>query len=109
MDADEGMAAVKTAGVCKANDCPGKARSMSRCKGCGAQIIFIETPNGKSMPVDPSIIPYWKDPKGDTMIVNENGNVVRCFLDGEPDEITDVGFRPHWATCPAAKQFRRKH
>ena len=80
----------------------------SRCRGCGAPLTWVGTPKGKYIPCDPPFIPYWKDNKGDTMIVNGNGEVIRCFLEGDPDKVTDAGRMPHWATCPEADMFRRK-
>lgn len=48
------------------------------CKGCGADIEWWETNNGKKLPFDPM-------PKSD------NADVT-----------------PHWASCPEADSFRRK-
>lgn len=45
--------------------------SISKCSGCDADIVWIKTAAGKSMPVD-----------GDGT--------------------------PHWATCPNAKDFKKK-
>lgn len=58
---------------------------MTTCKGCGRQIEWIKTEAGKQMPVDPDLV----------TVVLKDGRVVR-------------GYRPHWATCPNAEQFRRK-
>ncbi|MBE6972551.1 MAG: hypothetical protein E7440_01530 [Ruminococcaceae bacterium] len=77
---------------------------MSRCKGCGAEIDWVRMKSGKSMPVDP-----------EPVFVAEGGNQV--FITDEGDTITgtatesktgEVAFVPHWATCPAYKQFKRK-
>lgn len=75
---------------------------MSRCKGCGAEIDWVRMKSGKSMPVDP-----------EPVFVEEGGNQV--FITDEGDTITgtateskrgEVAFVPHWATCPAYKQFK---
>lgn len=56
----------------------------STCKGCGASIVWIKTPNGKAMPCDNAI----------ETVVTDNGEVIK-------------GRRPHWASCPAANLFRK--
>ncbi|MDI6872127.1 MAG: hypothetical protein QME79_12445 [Bacillota bacterium] len=58
---------------------------MATCKGCGKQIEWIETPAGRRMPVDP----------GRVVVVTDEGQVV-------------TGRLPHWASCPARDQFKRK-
>ncbi len=79
-----------------------------KCRGCGEEIVFIRTPTGRKMCCDAGLIPYWKDIRGRERIVTRDGEVVACRLEGEAKDITDVGHRPHWASCPAADQFRRK-
>lgn len=32
---------------------------MSRCRSCGAEIIWIKMASGKLMPVDPNPVTYW--------------------------------------------------
>ena len=81
---------------------------MAKCKGCGATIIWINTPADRHIPCDEGIVPYWKDSKGDQKIVTQDGEVVTCWLDGDPAEITGCGRIPHWATCPNANSFRKK-
>lgn len=87
---------------------PISAAAMARCKGCGAEIRWLKLPSGKSMPVNPELIPYWKDPKGDRKVMTPNGEVITCTCTGKPGEETGVGYVPHWATCPEEKQFRKK-
>lgn len=57
---------------------------MSKCKGCGAEIVWIQTENGKSMPCNAEKV----------TIVTADGKTV-------------TGHIPHWATCPAATSFRK--
>ena len=57
---------------------------MSKCKGCGAEIVWIKTTAGKAMPCDLNKM----------TIVTESGETV-------------TGYIPHWATCPAAKSFKK--
>ena len=78
----------------------------SACRGCGAPILWIKTGGGKSMPCDPEQITYWEKPKAKEKVVTPNGMVISCELDGDPQAATGVGYRPHWATCPKADQFK---
>lgn len=77
---------------------------MSRCRGCGAEIEWLRMKSGKVMPVDP-----------EPVFVAEGGNQV--FITDEGETITgsateentgEVGFIPHWATCPVEGQFRKR-
>lgn len=77
------------------------------CKSCGAPIVWIRTPAGKSMPCDAALVRYRYDPAGKCSVVTDIGTVVRCNLDfeGIPTGMARV---PHWATCPQAEKFRRR-
>ena len=55
-----------------------------KCKGCGKEIIFISTKNGKQIPCNPERL----------TIVTEAGGIAQ-------------GYTSHFATCPAAEQFRK--
>ena len=57
---------------------------MSKCKGCGAEIVWIKTKVGKAMPCDTHKV----------IIVTDEGETV-------------AGYPPHWATCPAANKFKK--
>lgn len=59
------------------------ANQISKCKGCGADIIWVKTKNGKSMPCDAK----------KQIIVTETGEVVS-------------GYTSHFATCPKSKDFK---
>ena len=55
----------------------------STCRGCGAEILWIETVNGKNMPCEVK----------QTTIVTPKGQVV-------------YGHIPHWGNCPKAADFK---
>ena len=80
---------------------------MATCKGCGAEIIWIRTLAGKSIPCDPVQVPYWEKPKGKGKVVTPNGEVLSCKFEGEPNKATGFGYVPHWGTCPRAGEFRK--
>ena len=58
---------------------------MSKCKGCGAEIVWIKTKAGKNMPCDEKKI----------TIVTDSGETI-------------TGHTPHWASCPKFKDFKEK-
>ena len=76
---------------------------MSKCKSCGAKIIWLPTIGGKSMPCDPEPIPYREDSLGSMMIVTNDGRVVRAKIDASSET---VGYVSHFATCPDAEEWR---
>lgn len=81
---------------------------MSKCKSCGAEIIWIKTANGKSMPCDPDQTTYVEAKDGKDTIITANGQVLKCILTGDMRRVTGIGYIPHWATCPSAEQHRRQ-
>lgn len=81
-------------------------RNRSTCRGCGAEIGFIKTPNGKSMPVDLEEIPY-VPAGGPYTYVTEKGIVTRG-RDPQPGELAFIGYRSHFATCPKRELFRKR-
>ena len=76
------------------------------CKIKRAQVVWIKTPAGKAMPCDPAPVYYKAAPGGKDKIVTTRGEVVSCEI-VPGGEATDAGYRPHWATCPQAGQFKR--
>ena len=79
--------------------------TMSRCKACGAEIVWVKMKTGKNMPCDAHKIPYRNTfPKGDLILVTPDGKLARGELDLNSDT---YGYESHFATCPAAKKFRR--
>ena len=45
---------------------------------------------------------------GKEKIVTPNGEVISCTFDAEPEEMTGIGYIPHWSTCPQANSFRKR-
>lgn len=82
---------------------------MGKCKGCGQEIIWIMSPAGKVIPCDPEQVTYWQKPKAPGKVVTPNGMMLSCEFDGDLQQATGIGYIPHWATCPKAGEFRRKH
>ena len=61
-----------------------------KCTGCHADIYWVKTINGKSMPVNT---------KKETIVVYDPESAAYKVISG---------YTPHWATCPAADKFRKK-
>lgn len=81
---------------------------MPRCKACGAEIIWIKTPTGKSMPCDKEPVMYWQKQGAKGKVVTKNGEVLSCVFEGKPEGATGMGFIPHWSICTNANKFRNK-
>jgi len=61
---------------------------MPKCKGCGQEIKWVEMATGKKMPLD-------HKPLQMVQVKDGIGEVIPVYM-------------PHFATCPNAKEFRRK-
>lgn len=79
----------------------------STCKGCGAAIVWIRTPGGKSMPCDATPRYYIEKPhSGSKKIVTPNGEVISCEYTEDPHKATGTGFAPHWGGLPGGRQLQ---
>lgn len=78
------------------------------CKGCGRPIVWIKTAGGRSMPCDAKPLVYWARYKAPGKVVTSNGAVISCDFKGEPSKASGIGYISHFASCPAARKFRRK-
>lgn len=80
---------------------------MANCKSCGAELVFIRMPSGRSMPCDKELVPYKQDKEGKDRVVTPNGEVIKCRLEfnGWPTGLARI---PHWATCPDEKKYKGK-
>jgi len=81
---------------------------MSKCKGCGAEIYWMKTNSGKSIPVDVFTKDYWENENGKYQILDPVKDLVNCDLTGDPDKVTGRGFIAHKTTCTGIKDFKKK-
>lgn len=72
---------------------------MAKCKLCGAEIRWIKTVAGKSMPCDPQPVAYKYRLGAKERIVTPNGEVLPCVTVGPEEKKDGLGYVPHWATC----------
>lgn len=79
------------------------------CKGCGAAIVWIGTPGGKSMPCDATPRYYIKKPRvGTKKIATLSGEVISCEYTDDPHKATGTGFAPHRGSCRCAGDFNAR-
>jgi hypothetical protein len=81
---------------------------MATCRGCGAAIIWIRTPGGKSIPCDPEQVLYRSKKGGSIKIVTPNGEVISAELESNSNDADGIGYVSHFATCPEAGRFRKR-
>lgn len=81
--------------------------NTSTCKGCGAPIVFVRSAKGKYIPCDAQLVRYRANPDGKDMVVVDGEGVVRCDLDFD-GYATGMARISHFATCPQARQFRKR-
>lgn len=80
----------------------------TKCRGCGAPIVFVKTAAGKSMPCNPGRVPFWAKQRGSGKVVTIAGDVISCEFDGPRSTVTGFGYVSHFSTCPNADKFRKK-
>lgn len=80
---------------------------MSRCRSCDAEIFWVTTEAGKSMPLD--ALPKLD---GNVMLHRQSGKAVATVLAGlflaEARDSGRVLYMPHHATCPQGQAWRKK-
>ena len=82
--------------------------NTSRCRACGKPIIYMKTRLGKFMPCDLPLVPYWISEDGSKRVLTHSGELVRCELTGNHDDITGHGRTPHWGSCKNPDRFRKR-
>lgn len=80
-----------------------------KCRGCGADMIFVKSPAGRSIRCDKDKLRVVADPAGKLRVVRDNGSVIAArrpdpTKDGEAVEWALVS---HFSTCPQAAEFRK--
>lgn len=86
----------------------------TKCRSCGAEIVWITTKSGKAMPCDAQEVEYQKQTYGKDFVVTADGETVRCEIVKKDaatplDLIVDgKGYISHFATCPYANSHRHR-
>lgn len=81
----------------------GRLTKTTQCRACGAEIAFIKTERGKTMPVNPEAISFTPAGGHDTFIMLD-GRLMRGVMEKNGKLF---GFVSHFATCPAANEMRK--
>lgn len=82
---------------------------MSRCRSCGAEIIWIRSSKtGKMIPCDPEPIPFKLEIARGERFVLADGDVCCGYRTDKPEEAQRTGYISHFATCPNAAEHRRR-
>ena len=79
----------------------------TKCRACGAEIIFIPTLSTKSIPCNAQEVLYKAVKGGKERIVLPNGQVVSGVLVDDANEATGIGYVSHFATCTDPHRFRK--
>lgn len=81
---------------------------MTKCRSCGADIIWIITKTGRKMPCNAEPIFFDlanMNDEGTKVFVKDNGTIA---IGIENPEGQEVGYISHFATCPEADKWRTK-
>ena len=62
----------------------------SVCRGCGAEIVWVKTEAGKSMPCDPGAVPFWARPGAPGKVVTPLTVIGECDPDKTGTKVTFV-------------------
>ena len=87
-----------------------KKQKAGKCRGCGADILWIKTVNKMKMPLDAE--PVWvKLDAGGHTFIRLDGTFVFGTRAGDADDDPDSNFieayESHFATCKYAGDFRK--
>lgn len=80
----------------------------TKCRACGATIMFLKTAKGKTMPVDEGAVFFKAHPDGKELFILGDGSTMRGNQVSDRAEGDQFGYISHFATCPAAGMFRER-
>jgi hypothetical protein len=80
-----------------------EGKSMSKCKYCDKEIMWVKTFSGRPMPCDPKPIYFYRRFGGKKRFVVLSGELLAGVLAEEtyaaPGEREEIGHIAHFATC----------
>ena len=80
----------------------------SKCKDCGADIVWIPICGGKSIACDAQEVVYKERKNARGTIITPNGEMRRGLQTDDITSATGLGYVPHEKTCPKAHDSKRK-
>lgn len=86
-----------------------RVETVSVCRSCGAEIDWVQTEEGRYIPVDPEPV-FVIEGEGKEHFYTEGMDVI-TGRQARPEEVqtreqkinTPIGFIPHWRTCRARR------
>ena len=79
---------------------------MSRCRSCGAPMLWSLTERGRRMPLDPD--PYTGDDPRGLFVLRTDGERAPLAIAVPPDAFPgEPLYRSHFTTCPQHDEWRR--
>lgn len=87
-------------------------KKCSICRGCGEEIIWMQTAAGNRMPVDAEPVWIRTEPGGNTF-VKKDGTIAfgrkigDAYEAAEGETLLEV-WESHFATCPVGGQFKNR-
>ncbi len=82
-----------------------KPLKVVKCKSCGADITWIETQNGRSMPCNFPAVKYQANRKGKSQIVTVTGRVIRADVITDDDKQTPEAVKMQYIIKPKNNKF----
>lgn len=80
--------------------------NKGRCRGCGADIVWITSRKGKHIPCDPALLPVYEG--GKEILFTDDGMTLKGTTNQqEGGDLLGYGRKSHWSTCPEADRFRK--
>ena len=84
----------------------------SRCRACGAEVIWIRTNSGRKAPADAEPVWILLGGGGNTFLRKDGtvviGRKIGDAWDDDPDANVIECYESHFATCPEGGQFRNR-
>lgn len=81
--------------------------NISKCRSCGADMLWIKLKSGKYNPVDPFKHTMIKG-EGKDFLITEDGEVIKGTLASYEKGANASGYISHFATCPNSNQHRKE-
>lgn len=82
---------------------------QSKCRSCGARLIWIKTASGKNMPCDYEPVKFRYNFLSNIRLVTKEGEITGADIVRSANESYDaIGYFPHWATCSNPEKFKKR-
>lgn len=82
----------------------------TKCKYCGAPIVWVKTENGRDMPCEAEEVKYQHNRRGKSLIVTKDGKVIRGDVLKDSGKtplvrvVDGIGWVSHKSACVARRE-----